>query len=328
MKQAKTLFDKTRIGSLELKNRFIRAAVADKTQDGRVDETMIENYLALARGGVGTIVTGYTLASPDEKRLPIVALYGDEFIGGHEILTTTIREYDVNLVLQLVYVGSYTPAGWESGGPVAVAPSSVANRITNTPAREMRLTEIKAVQIEFADAALRAKKAGYDGVEIHAAHGFLLSQFLTPYYNRRTDSYGGPIKNRARMLLETFETVRDTVGDDFGVWVKINTTDNMDEGISPDDCRYVCRELAALGVDAIETSGNWVSMATRNFVYFKDAAEIIAEENDVPVILTGGNRDFSEMTDILNTTKIGYFGIARPFMKNPNLVNDFARDCL
>ena len=328
MRQAKTLFDKTRIGSLELKNRFVRAAVADKTQDGRVDETAIENYLALARGGVGTIVTGCTLVSEEERRMPIVSLGSDEYIGSHEILTTAAHEYDVNLILQLVYVGSYTPIGWESGGPVGIAPSSVANRITNTPAREMRLTEIKSVQIRFADAALRAKKAGYDGVEIHAAHGFLLSQFLTPYYNRRTDSYGGSVKNRARMLLETVETVRDTVGEDFGVWVKINTTDGIEEGISPDHCRYVCRELTALGVDAIEASGNWLPLATRSAVYFKDAAAVIAEENDVPVILTGGCRDYDEMTAILNETEIGYFGIARPLMKNPNLINDFARERL
>ncbi len=326
MTQGKTLFDRTRIGNLELKNRFVRAAVADKTEDGRVDETMIENYLALARGGVGTIVTGYTLVGAAEKHMPVLSISGDEYIGGHEILTTTVHEYDVNLILQLVCVGSNTPSWWENGGLVSLAPSSVANRVTNAPAREMRLTEIKTVQIEFAEAALRAKKAGYDGVEIHAAHGYLLSQFLTPYYNRRTDSYGGPIKGRARMVIETVEAVRDTVGGDFGVWVKINTTDNMEGGVSPDDCRYVCRELTALGADAIEASGNWASVSTRNVVYFKDMAATIAEENDVPVILTGGCRDFAEMTAILNETKIGYFGLARPFTKNPNLVNDFARE--
>lgn len=324
MTQTRTLFDKTRIGTLGLKNRFVRSSMTDKTDDGRIDEEMIEKYLGLARGGVSTIITGHTLVDAEEKLMPVVSLCSDEYMGSHEILTNAVHEYDVNLLLQLVYLGSYTPSGWDNGGLVSIAPSSVANKVTNTPAREMRVTEIKALQIKFANAALRAKNAGYDGVEINAAHGYLLSQFMTPYYNRRTDTYGGPVKNRARMLLETFETVRDTVGPDFGVWVKINTTDNMDDGVTPDDCRYLCKELAELGVDAIEVSGNWAPLAMKNYIYFKDAAQIVAEENDVPVILTGGCRDFDEMTSILNDTRIGYFGMARPLSKKPGLINELA----
>jgi 2,4-dienoyl-CoA reductase-like NADH-dependent reductase (Old Yellow Enzyme family) len=321
----KALFDRTKLRQLSLQNRFIRSAVADKTFDGYVDEPMIKTYSKLASTGVGAVVAGMTLVDGEEKLLPVIALCSDSFIPGHRRLTDAVHKYDTKLIVQLAYIGSYTTTG-DNGGLVALAPSSVANLVTGTLAREMRLGEIKLIQKKFADAAKRAKIARYDGVEIHSAHGLLLSQFLTPHYNQRIDDYGGPIENRARMLIETCLAVREAAGYDFPLWVKLNSTDGIEDGISEDDFMYVCRELTRASVDAIEVSGNWTPHAMRSGAYFKEAATAVAAENDIPVILTGGNRKPHEMTDILGTTNIEFFGIARPFLRDPDIIDRFRRE--
>jgi 2,4-dienoyl-CoA reductase-like NADH-dependent reductase (Old Yellow Enzyme family) len=205
-------------------------------------------------------------------------------------------------------------------GMTILAPSAVENLNTKIIPREINLEQIK-----FSDAALRAKNAGYDGVEIYAAHGFFLSQFMTPHYNRRTDQYGGSAQNRARMLLETYEGMRKSSGDDFSIWAKINVTDGFENGVVFDDALYLCRELTRRKIDAIEISGAWNKIVQEATSFFKNESERIAEENDVPIIMTGGNRDFQEMTEILNNTKIEYFGMARALIKDPDLINKFVR---
>ncbi|MDR1376530.1 MAG: NADH:flavin oxidoreductase [Synergistaceae bacterium] len=321
----KSLFDATEIGGMSLKNRFIRAAVADKTADGSIDDEVVGLYRALARGGVGTIVTGYTLVDDAEKMLPIAAFYDDSFLDGHRRLTEAVHGHNGNIVLQLVYVGSYVAAK-DVSGVIALAPSAVPNLISGTMAREASAKELESIRQKFAQAALRAKEAGYDGVEIHAAHGFLLSQFMTPYYNRRTDLYGGAAENRSRMLLETYDAVRGAVGPNFSIWAKINSTDGIDGGLTLEDCLYLCKNLTQHGIDAIEVSGKWFSFPIEARAYFEDPARKIAEENAVAVILTGGNRDCKEMTRLLNDSGIGYFGMARPFMKEPDLIRRFQKE--
>lgn len=321
----KTLFDATKIGSMFLKNRFIRAAIADKTVDGSIDGDVVDLYRALASGGVGTIVTGYTLVSESEKMLPIAALYSDVFVDGHRKLVDAVHEHEVNLVLQLVYAGSYVVAR-DVSGVVTLAPSAVANLISGTLAREASVPELKAIQEDFARAALRAKKAGYDGVQIHAAHGFFLSQFMTPHYNRRTDLYGGVVENRSRMTLETYDSIRSAVGGDFPIFVKINSTDGVEGGLSLEDCLHLCKKLTEHGAEAIEVSGKWFSLPPAARAYFEDAGRKIAKENAVAVILTGGNRSCEEMTRLLNDSDIGYFGIARPFMNEPDLIHRFRKE--
>ena len=319
------LFDRTRIGQMSVRNRFVRSAMTDRTIDGYVDDAMIKFYGKLSSGGVGTIVTGMTLVDGEEKLFPVVALCSDSFVSGHRKLVEAVHRYETRIIAQLACVGSYTTAG-VGGGLVALAPRPVANYVTGTPAREMRLGEIKLIQKKFADAAERARAAGYDGVELHCAHGLLMSQFLTPYYNHRSDDYGGPIENRARMLTETCLAVRKSAGYDFPLWVKINSVDGIPDGIMEDDFVAACGELAKAGVDAIEVSGNWIPNNRGPGAYFKDAAALAADETPVPVILTGGNRRTSEMSEILNNTGIQFFGIARPFSKDPDLIDRFNRE--
>ncbi|MDR1363872.1 MAG: NADH:flavin oxidoreductase, partial [Spirochaetaceae bacterium] len=204
----KTLFDETRLGNMTLKNRFIRAAVGEAAADGQVNENFLQLYVKLALGGAGTLITGFTLVDEAEKNFPMLALYDDSFQDGHKALTDLVHGLGANIILQLVYVGSYVMG--ETAGMTVLAPSAVENVNTKIMPQEITAQQIEAIQKKFAAAALRAKNAGYDGVEIHAAHGFLLSQFMTPYYNRRTDRYGGSTPNRARMALETYTAIRES----------------------------------------------------------------------------------------------------------------------
>ncbi|MDR1483116.1 MAG: NADH:flavin oxidoreductase [Synergistaceae bacterium] len=317
----KALSDATVLNGLSLKNRFIRAAVGEKTTDGTVDGHILGVYRELSRGGAGTLITGFTLIDEAERLYPILSLYDDSFIDGHKELTSLVHESGANIISQLVYAGSWVIGNRR--GDVLLAPSAIKHLKSNAVPREASAAEIKAIPRKFAEAALRAKKAGHDGVELHAAHWFFLCQFLTPYYNRRTDQYGGSVENRARMLIETYEAVREAVGRDFPVWVKINVNDGFDMGVSLEDCLYVGRELSRRGIDAIEVSGNWMDRPENSGPFFKDEAQALAAVTGASIILTGGNRDFQKMTEILNSTDIAYFGLARPLMKEPDLINRF-----
>jgi 2,4-dienoyl-CoA reductase-like NADH-dependent reductase (Old Yellow Enzyme family) len=316
----KTLFDTTHIGNMSLKNRFVRAAIGEKTTNGHVNKNILDLYKNLAQGSVGTIITGFTLVDEAEKSYPMMAFCDDSFAEGHKTLTDTVHAHDANIILQLVHVGSYVMG--DTTGVSVLAPSVVENLNTKAIPKEAAIEQIKNIQNNFAAAALRAKNAGYDGVEIHAAHGFFLSQFMTPYYNHRSDLYGGCVRNRARMVLETYEQIRKVVGSDYPVLIKINVTDGIDGGVSFNDVLYLCNELSNRKADAIEISGNWRN-SKKQSAYFEYEAKSIAAQNETAVILTGGNSDFKAMSEILNSTKISYFGMARALAEEPDLINKF-----
>jgi 2,4-dienoyl-CoA reductase-like NADH-dependent reductase (Old Yellow Enzyme family) len=317
----KTLFDTTQIGQMVLKNRFVRAAIGEKTSDGQVNENILKLYKELALGGTGTLITGFTLVDEAEKNFPMLAFYNNSFHEGHKALTDVVHENGANIILQLVYVGSYVMG--EITGMTIFAPSAVENLNTKILPQAISIKQIKIIQEKFSETALRAKKAGYDGVEIHAAHGFLLSQFMTPYYNRRTDLYGGSVENRARMSLETYKAIRESVGIDFPILIKINVNDGFENEVTFDDVLYLCKKSTKMKIDAIEISGAFNKFPQESTSFFKREAEKIAAKNEVKIIMTGGNRDFEEMTNILNSTKIEYFGMARPLIKEPGLINRF-----
>lgn len=317
----KSLFETTKVSGMELKNRFICSAIWEGLADdeGHVTPELVEHYHKLAEGGVGTIITGFSnIMDFDKPTHNMNGIYGDVFIKEYRELIEKVHEHRVNIIMQIVHGGTK----W--------GPSSVKHKSTGTIPKEMTREDIKSVIKAFGDAALRVKKAGFDGVQIHAAHGFLLSMFLNPYYNVRTDEYGGSIENRARIIFETYDAVRESVGPDFPVLIKVNCMDFMDRGLTFEDSLYVSRALSDMGIDMIEVSGGSYSSregegpmrnTENNESYFKDYASKIASEVDVPVALVGGNRRIEKMTEILNTTKINYFSMARPFIHEPGLIN-------
>lgn len=321
----KTLFDKTSIGPMKLKNRIIRSAAGDQfAVNGHMTDRDLKVYEELARGGVGTIITGFTSILDSDNALPIAfGIYDDSFIPEYKKLTNMVHEYNANIILQLVYYGSHVIK--DAVDKRVLAPSAIKHINSNVVPEEMTKEEIKHIQKAFVDAAVRAKKAGFDGVQLHSAHGFLLSQFLTPYYNRRSDEYGGNIENRTRMLLETYSSVRAAVGNEYPILVKINCTDGIDKGITFEGFKYACEKLESLGINAIEVSGDWYQYNPEDESYFRAYAEKIAGENNVAVILVGGNRDYDSMIEILNETSVGYFSMCRPLIAEPNLINRWER---
>lgn len=329
----RNLFDETNIKDITIKNRLVRSSTweAMATQEGYLTDKLMKVYEDLAKGEVGLILTGYAFITKEEQPSPrMMGIYDDSFIKDFRALTDMVHHYGSRIVLQIVYGGTQTRYRPEER--VIWGPSAVKEKSSGIVAKEMTLKEIHTLVKFFGDSALRTKSAGFDGVQIHCAHGYLLGQFLSPYYNRRADTYGGSILNRARIIIEVYEEIRDQVGKDFPVLIKINAEDFVENGATFDDCRFVCKELSKRGIDAIEVSGGIIAAAEEDRPsrpkidssekegYFATYAAKIAEENHVPVILVGGIRSPQVIERLLETTKISYFSMARPFLTEPDLV--------
>jgi 2,4-dienoyl-CoA reductase-like NADH-dependent reductase (Old Yellow Enzyme family) len=329
----KSLFDQTQFSLLKLKNRFIRSATYDALADerGYVTDALLDVYENLAKGGVSTIVTGLTSVTNLEEQQPgQMCFYDDSFIEGYRKLTEIVHSYDANIILQIAALGSQKSPN--TSGKIMWGPSAIEDVFYKNIPQEMNSKDILVVQTAFADAAFRAREAGFDGVQMHVAHGYLLSKFLTPYYNSRTDEYGGSIENRARMILETYQAIRAKVGAEYPILVKINSEDYMDQGgMTFTECKYVCNRLAELGVNAIEISGgNFASRDNEGPLrtvpidqeaYFKTYAAELAQEITIPVILVGGHRIVSSLTEVINQTAIEYVSLCRPLIRESNLIN-------
>lgn len=338
----KNLFEQTTIKNMKLKNRFFKAAVWEElaTDDGHMTKELFQVYEEIAQGGIGTILTGYAYVEKNEQPNPrMMGIYDDSFIPEYKKLTDMVHSYDANIIMQIVYGGSMSTLNPPS--TLIWAPSAIKNERTGIMPKEMSKNDISHLVKSFGKAANRVKLAGFDGVEIHAAHGYLLSQFLCPFYNTRTDEYGGSIENRARIILEIFREIRNTVGDHFPIFIKINSEDFMDKGLTSEESIIVSKMLADAGIDGIEVSGgnesnlkvlgnnlgparNKVSNSKENESYFREHASKLAQSVSVPVILTGGNRHIDVMDHILQNTDIAYFALGRPLICEPDLIDKWA----
>jgi 2,4-dienoyl-CoA reductase-like NADH-dependent reductase (Old Yellow Enzyme family) len=322
----KKLFESASLGALTLKNRLIRAAIWENmaAAGGHPTEQMTAFYEELAGGGAGLIITGYMLVD-QEGRMDrgVSGIYDDSFLPEYRRLTDAVHAKGGKIAAQLAYRGT------QGGNPDCElwGMSAVAHKTTGLTPHEMTTDEIRRLEGLFADAARRAKAAGFDAVELHAAHGYLLSQSLSPYYNRRRDQYGGSLENRARLLTETCERVREAVGKDYPVLVKLNCSDFAEGEAGFDECEYACRRLDELGIDGVEISGGDRVWATRNktpSLYAGYAAKI-ADELRAPVILVGNNRDPEVLEQLLEKTGISFFSLARPFLREPDLAARWER---
>lgn len=327
------LFDKTQIKQMSMKNRLIRSATWENMADSRggMTDRLFQVYEDLAKGGVGTIITGYAFVTRDEQPNPgMMGIYDDAFIEEYAPLTEAVHRHGSRIILQISYGGSQTTYRTEKR--LIWGPSAIPEKGTKVVPKEIDHEEIRYLVRSFGAAAVRAKAAGFDGVQIHGAHGYLLGQFLSPLHNIRTDEYGGPIENRARIIFEVYEEIRRKVGEDFPLFIKVNSEDFVEGGASFADCRYVCMGLAKRGIDAIEISGGTISAGdlgpgrskittADKEAYFSGAAALVAEDVDVPVILVGGLRSPEVMERLLRETKITYFSLSRPFLTEPDLVS-------
>lgn len=338
----KTLFERTSIGPMKLKNRLWRAATWLNMADsrGHMTERLEKVYLDVARGGVGTIITGYAFVLKEEQPNPsMLGIYDDAFISEYQEFTRKIQAEGVNIVMQIVYGGSFTSYIPEKR--TIWGPSDVAHPLSKVVPTEMTVDNIKTIISAFASAAGRVKAAGFDGVELHAAHSYLLSQFLSPYFNRRTDEYGGVIANRGRIIYEVLEAVRKEVGPDYPVFIKMHCTDDWDDkGLTAEESLVVARELEKRGISGIEFSGgNMDSGAYPNKgpgrsgilkvekqSYFAAVTAGIAEKLQVPVISVGGHRTPEKLEEILNSSSIEYFALSRVIHSEADIVKRWQTD--
>ncbi|MEZ9327612.1 NADH:flavin oxidoreductase [Vibrio breoganii] len=327
------LFSPAQIGNMTLKNRFVRSATWENmaTEEGYMTEKLYDIYEELAKGDVGLIVTGYANIVEDEKpNAGMMGIYNDSFIEGYKKLTDLVHQYDAKIVKQIAYGGTKTT--YNLGERVIFAPSEIPERGTNTLGKAMSKDEINLIVDAFAEASLRAKKSGFDGVEIHAAHTYLINQFLSPYYNRRDDEYGGSLENRMRFLVEIYEKTRDLVGEDFPILIKLTATEFFEGGQSFEQTRAICKKLEQLGVDAIIVSGNIHGKASemvgesfdgytlQQEGYFHEYGHVISQDVNVPVITVGGLSDFDAIENIANNTGIDFFAVSRPLLAEPQLI--------
>ncbi|WP_099192675.1 NADH:flavin oxidoreductase [Tepidibacter mesophilus] len=329
----KKLFEKTQLGNMTLKNRFVRSATWENrtTKDGHMTDELYKVYEELAKGEVGLIVTGYANVVKEEQPNPgMMGIYNDSFIDEYKKLTDLVHEYDSKILMQIAYGGTKTT--YNLGERVIFAPSEVAERGTNTLGKPMTKDEIDYIVNAFVEAGRRSMEAGFDGVEIHGAHTYLINQFLSPYYNKREDEYGGSLENRMRFLMEIYSKMREKVGHDYPILVKLTASEFFEGGLTFEETRIICKKLEEIGVDGIEISGNIhgkaKSMVGQSFDgyeikqegYFLEYGNVISKDINIPVITVGGLKDINNIDNILNETNIDYFAISRPLLTEPNLI--------
>ena len=307
-----TLFKPSNINTMSLANRFIRSATWEgmADNDGRCSSRLIELMAKLALGGVGLIITGHTYVHQKGRHSPWqLGIDRDELIPGLQNMTRAVHESGGKIAVQLGYGGAY---------------------LSKSRLRSLSGRDIQKTVMSYAQAALRAKEADFDAVQIFAAHGFFLSQFLCPRYNDRTDLYGGNIQNRARMLLEVLAAVREAVGPGYPVLVKLNSQDFVENGLSLSEAVLVGLMLEASGIDAIELSGGLLNnpyalrdniKSEQDEAYFKDEAKTFKEQIKIPLILVGGIRSYNVARQLIEQGVADYISMSRPFICEPDLIN-------
>ncbi|WP_298268655.1 NADH:flavin oxidoreductase [Geobacter sp.] len=325
------IFDETRINHLALHNRLVRSATWEGMcrDDGRPTEKLAACYGTLARGGAGLIITGYAFVRPDGRQLPgQLGCHDDDFAAEGRRLAEAVHREGGKICLQLVHCGGQSTE--RAAGRQPVAPSAVkVDQYPELP-RELPEEEIAELVLRFADGARRAREWGFDAVQFHAAHGYLVNQFLSPLTNRREDSYGGTPENRARFLREIVRAARSAVGDDFPLLAKLNGDDNLPGGLALDEAVQVARMLDEEGIDAIEVSGGTPASGDRAPVrqgietreqeaYNLPLAYRIKQAVSSPVMVVGGMRTFELVEGIIRREEADYVSLARPFIREPNL---------
>lgn len=261
------LFTPIRIGSLELSGRLVKSATTETrcTDDGFVTDELIDYYDKIAQGGTPLLITGNAYFNLYSKAAPRqLAADDDDKIAGLRRLTDAVHRHGSKIFMQIYHVGRQASPRFV-GRKDAVAPSRVFEPTLGVRPRVITREEIREAVQGFADAATRAREAGFDGLQIHAAHGYLINQFLTPHTNRRKDEYGGSFENRLRFLLEVYAAVRQRVGKEYPVIMKMNGSDELTlrKGLKPDDLVKIAQRMEAEGIDAVEiTAGHYESGLT------------------------------------------------------------------
>jgi 2,4-dienoyl-CoA reductase-like NADH-dependent reductase (Old Yellow Enzyme family) len=329
------VFEPFSFSGLSLGNRLVRSATYEKRadDDGFVTDSLIEFYKELVRGGVGLIITGNALIHHSGRSVPqMICIHSDNYIKGLSRLTKAVHQLGGVIAAQLVHGGRQCFPSL-LGGIAPLAPSAVYDPSIKVMPREMRDSEIWEIVDAFANAARRARIAGFDAVQIHGAHGYLVSGFLSSHTNRRDDYWGGDEERRFHFLEETFKGMRNEAGGDFPIMIKVNADDMLEGGLKPQEAVRVAKRLEALGIDAIEVSGGMYEagakaaqpdiISTEQEAYFRGSGRLFMKALNVPVMLVGGMRSLSVMEEVLEKGEADLISLARPLIREPDLPNKF-----
>jgi 2,4-dienoyl-CoA reductase-like NADH-dependent reductase (Old Yellow Enzyme family) len=331
-----TLFSPEKIGNIQIKNRIVRSATYSRKAEkyGHVGETLIEFYDELAKGGTGLIISEFIAVDPSGTASPYqVRLDNDSYILDHRKLVDTVHNYsEVKIAAQIAHTGrqgvhpKYPP----------VAPSPIPDKITGLTPRELTKLEIEELIQKFVATGRRAYESGYDMVQLHAAHGYFLSNFISPYTNRRIDDYGGSNENMARILTEIYDGIKDEVGKHFPVIIKLQTQDFVPGGLEMKQGLEIAKILVNKGFDAIEPSGGIgeTQIGSKN-AYPSKQIKSPEEENyflpvvkelkpfmkDSKMLLMGGIKNPISAESFLKIGVTDFISMCRPLIYEPNLPN-------
>ena len=321
-----------------VKNRLFKSAMSEQLgdKDHNPTDKLLRLYRTWAQGGIGISVTGNVFIDRSALGEPKnVVLDKESDLDKFRDWAAAGKESNTQIWMQLNHPGKQSPA-FLSPEPVAPSPVPLEGGLSkafNRP-RELSDNEIRTIISQFAASAGLAKKTGFSGVQIHGAHGYLVNQFLSPHHNRREDDWGGSSKNRMRFVVQIYKAIRQKVGNDFPVGIKLNASDFRDGGFTIEQAIEVAQTLEDLGIDLIEISGGSYEkpamMGSRTMDdkegYFMDYAIAMKKTLTTPLVLTGGFRSGAAMTDALDNDVADIIGLARPLALEPDFPNRLLSD--
>ena len=326
------IFTPWQLNNQTIKNRIMRSGTVECLADaqGRPGQAISDIFNTLAKNNVGLIVGGMAYVNKRGRAVPRqTGIYADNLLGGLSRLTEGVHKNGGLLAAQLVHAGGISSPD-VLGGLNPVGPSAGVNPITQAKVDELTHSQIEDIITDFGRAALRAKKAGYDAVQLYMAHCLLIGQFISPYFNQRTDEYG----DRELFPLNVYKEARRMVGPDYPLFAKVNAVDNLEGGLEFPDALELMRKLDKLGIDAIEISGG---MGGGNMP-FSPSRKVADKEDDgyfysyalqakkllsCPVICVGGWRAYNKVEQALD--KVDAIALSRPLLAQPDLISLWAQ---
>jgi 2,4-dienoyl-CoA reductase (NADPH2) len=321
------LFSPVKINAMELKNRIVMTAMhLGYTPEGTVTDRLVDFYTLRSKGGVGLIIVGGCPIDELAGMASMVCMNNDTYIDGLKRLTHEIKQNGAKIAAQLYQAGRYTHSSM-IGGRKPFSASAVRSKLTGETPRALELNEIPGVQDRFGEAALRAKRAGFDAVEILGSAGYLISQFLSPVTNKREDEYGGSFENRMRFGLEVVEKVRKAVGPDYPIFIRLAGNDFMEGGNTNHEAKIFASELEKVGIDLFNVTGGWHETRVPQLTMFIPRgayvylAQGIKSVVSVPVLASNRINDPGLAEKILMNGQADLVTMARGLIADPNLPN-------
>lgn len=316
------LSDPLAVKSLKLKNRIVMPPMANdfSGDNGEVNDRHLDHYRSRAEADVGLMIVEHSYINPTGRMTAKqLGIHDDSLVPGLARLADTIREAGSGSTIQLTHAGANTSS--EACGCQPLGPSDVPMPGRKEVPRPLTVDEIAGLVDDYRQAARRAREAGFDSIEVHGAHGFLLCEFVSPYSNRRNDQYGGSLENRVRFPLEVIAAVRDQVGNDFPLLYRFGASDFMENGLTLEEARVIAPMLVDAGIDLLDISGGLCGSRPKGLAdtpgFFVPLATSIRSVVDVPVIGVGGISDADFANSVIEDERADLVAVGRALLMNP-----------